>query len=92
MIKGYHPKKYSRKNTKKTLGEILFKEYKDIVWKRESELMNNNTNILPQDNIFINKIVYNKLSNPNLFSALNALGNDPERIKKLFINSKIDTT
>jgi hypothetical protein len=79
------------------LGEILFKEYRDITWKRESELennnnSNNNTSILPQDDIFINKIIYNKLSNPNLYSALNALSNNPERIKKLFINSKKDLT
>ena len=79
------------------MGEILFKEYRDITWKRESELennnnSNNNTSILPQDDIFINKIIYNKLSNPNLYSALNALSNNPERIKKLFINSKKDLT
>ena len=92
LIKGYHPNKYSKKNSKKTLGEIIFKEYKDIVWKRESESINNNIYILPQDNIFINKIIYNKLSNPNLYSAINALGNFPERIKKLFINSKKDST
>ena len=92
LIKGYHPNKYSKKNSKKTLGEIIFKEYKDIVWKRESELINNNLYILPQDNIFINKIIYNKLSNPNLYSAINALGNFPDRIKKLFINSKKDST
>ena len=92
LIKGYHSNKYPKKNTKKTLGETLFKEYRDIVWKRESESINNNINILPQDNIFTNKIIYNKLSNPNLFNALNALGNYPERIKKLFINSKKDTT
>ena len=96
LIKGYHPNKYGKKNTKKTLGEIIFKEYRDIIWKRESELLNsnsnNNTNIFPQDNIFINKIIYNKLSNPNFYSALNALGNYPERIKKLFINSKKDST
>ena len=92
LIKGYHPNKYSKKNSKKTLGEIIFKEYKDIVWKRESESINNNIYILPQDNIFINKIIYNKLSNPNLYSAINALGNFPDRIKKLFINSKKDST
>ena len=92
LIKGYHPNKYSKKNYRKTLGEIIFKEYKDIVWKRESESINNNIYILPQDNIFINKIIYNKLSNPNLYSAINALGNFPERIKKLFINSKKDST
>ena len=92
LIKGYHSNKYSKKNQPKTLGEILFKEYTDIDWKRESESINNNINILPQDNIFINKIVYSKLSNPNLFSAINALGNYPERIKKLFINTKKDTT
>jgi len=98
LIKGYHPNKYNKKNTKKTLGEILFKEYKEITWKRESEIINNNNNIngnmniFPQDNIFINKIIYNKLTNPNLYSALNALGANPERIKKLFINSKKDST
>ena len=97
LIKGYHHKKFRNKNAEKTLGEILFKEYRDITWKRESELennnnSNNNTSILPQDDIFINKIIYNKLSNPNLYSALNALSNNPERIKKLFINSKKDLT
>ena len=92
LIKRYQPNKYYKKNSKKTLGEIIFKEYKDIVWKRESESINNNIYILPQDNIFINKIIYNKLSNPNLYSAINALGNFPERIKKLFINSKKDST
>ena len=97
LIKGYHQKKISNKNAEKTLGEILFKEYRDITWKRESELennnnSNNNTNIFPQDDIFLNKIIYNKLSNPNLYSALNALSNNPERIKKLFINSKKDST
>ena len=97
LIKGYHQKKIRNKNAEKTLGEILFKEYRDITWKRESELennnnSNNNTNIFPQDDIFINKIIYNKLSNPNLYSALNALSNNPERIKKLFINSKKDST
>ena len=100
LIKGYHPSKSSKKNTDKIFGEILFKEYRDIIWKRESELQNNNSSnnsnsnnsIYPQDNVFINKIIYNKLSNPNLFSALNSLGNYPERIKKLFINSKKDAT
>ena len=92
LIKGYHSNKYSKKNQTKALGEILFKEYKDIVWKRESESINNNINILPQDNIFINKIIYSKLSNPNLFNAINAIGNYPERMKKLFINSKKDST
>ena len=92
LIKGYHSNKYSKKNQAKALGEILFKEYKDIVWKRESESINNNINILPQDNIFINKIIYSKLSNPNLFNAINAIGNYPERMKKLFINSKKDST
>ena len=99
LIKGYHPNKYSGKNEKKTLGEILFKEYKDITWKRESEIINNNnnnnyntTNIFPQDNIFMNKIIYNKLSNPNFYSALNALATNPERIKNLFVNSKRDST
>ena len=101
LIKGYHPNKYSGKNAKKTLSEILFKEYKDITWKRESEIINNNnnnnnnyntTNIFPQDNIFTNKIIYNKLSNPNFYSALNALATNPERIKNLFVNSKRDST
>ena len=97
LIKGYHQKKIRNKNAEKTLGEILFKEYRDITWKRESEQennnnSNNNTNIFPQDEIFLNKIIYNKLSNPNLYSALNALSNNPERIKKLFINSKKDST
>ena len=93
LIKGYHSNKYPRKNSKKTLGETIYKEYKDIIWKRESEsINNNNTNILPQDNIFTNKLIYNKLTNPNFFNALNALGNYPERIKKLFINTKKDTT
>ena len=97
LIKGYHQKKIRNKNAEKTLGEILFKEYRDITWKRESEQENNNnsnsnTNIFPQDEIFLNKIIYNKLSNPNLYSVLNALSNNPERIKKLFINSKKDST
>ena len=97
LIKGYHQKKIRNKNAEKTLGEILFKEYRDITWKRESEQennnnSNNNTNIFPQDEIFLNKIIYNKLSNPNLYSVLNALSNNPERIKKLFINSKKDST
>ena len=98
LIKGYHPKNFYKKNsnTKNSLGELLFKEYKDIVWKRESESINSinstNTNILPQDNIFTNKIIYSKLSNPNLFSAINALGAFPERLKKIFINSKKDET
>ena len=92
LIKGYHPKKFYKKYSKKSLGEILFKEYKDIIWKRESESINNNTNILPQDNIFTNKIIYNKLSNPNLYSAINALGNFPERIIKIFVNKKKDET
>ena len=103
LIKGYHPSKNPGKNAKKTLGEILFKEYKEIAWKRESEIINNNnnnansnnntnTNIFPQDNVFTNKIIYNKLSNPNLYSALNALATNPERIKNLFVNSKRDST
>ncbi len=103
LIKGYHPSKNHGKNAKKTLGEILFKEYKEIAWKRESEIINNNnnnansnnntnTNIFPQDNVFTNKIIYNKLSNPNLYSALNALATNPERIKNLFVNSKRDST
>ena len=98
LIKGYHPKNFYKKNssTKNYLGELLFKEYKDIVWKRESESINNinntNTNILPQDNIFTDKIIYSKLSNPNLYSAINALGAFPERIKKIFVNSKKDET
>ena len=95
LIKGYHPKKIFKKNSKKgsnTLSEVLFKEYKDIVWKRESDTINNIVSILPQDNIFTNRIIYSKLSNPNLFSAINALGNFPERIKKIFVNSKKDAT
>ena len=100
LIKGYHPSKSTNKKADKTFGEVLFKEYRDIIWKRESELQNNNANnnsnsnnsIYPQDNIFINRIIYNKLSNPNLYSALNSLGNYPERIKRLFINSKKDST
>ena len=100
LIKGYHPSKTTNKKADKDLGEVLFKEYRDIIWKRESELQSNNANnnsnnnnsIYPQDNIFINRIIYNKLSNPNLYSALNSLGNYPERLKKLFINSKKDST
>ena len=98
LIKGYHPKNFYKKNSniKNSLGELLFKEYKDIIWKRESESLNNinntNANILPQDNIFTNKIIYSKLSNPNLYSAINALGAFPERIKKIFVNSKKDET
>ena len=92
LIKGFHP----IKKNKKDLDNILLTDYKDISWKRDSELSNNNnnlnTNIFPLDNIFINKIIYNKLSNPNLFYALNILGENPENIKKLFLNNKKDST
>ena len=91
LIKGFHP----IKKNKKDLDNILLTDYKDISWKRDSELANNNnlnTNIFPLDNIFINKIIYNKLSNPNLFYALNILGENPENIKKLFLNNKKDST
>ena len=92
LIKGYHPTKTSKKD----LDEILLIDYKDISWKRDSELNSNNNNIntsiFPPDNIFINKIIYNKLSNPNLFYALNILGEDPDKIKKLFINNKKDSS
>ena len=91
LIKGFHP----IKNNKKDLDNILLTDYKDVSWKRDSELSNNNnlnTNIYPMDNIFMNKIVYNKLSNPNLFYALNILGDNPENIKKLFLNNKKDST
>ena len=91
LIKGYHP----IKKDKKELDDILLIDYKDISWKRDSELSNNNnlnTYIFPVDNLFINKIVYNKLSNPNLFYALNILGENPENIKKLFLSNKKDST
>ena len=91
LIKGYHP----IKKDKKELDDILLIDYKDISWKRDSELSNNNnlnTYIFPLDNLFINKIVYNKLSNPNLFYALNILGENPENIKKLFLSNKKDST
>ena len=92
LIKGYHPTKTSKKD----LDEILLIDYKDISWKRDSELNSNNNNIntsiFPPDNIFINRIIYNKLSNPNLFYALNILGEDPDKIKKLFINNKKDSS
>ena len=100
LIKGYHPidKSLNKKITKKTIGELILQDYKDISWKRDSETnnINNNpiisNNIFPQDNIFINRIIYNKLSNPNLYYALNILGANPNRIKKLFVNNKKDTT
>ena len=106
LIKGYQTKSKNEKNKNnfndKTLGEILLNNYKDISWKRESDFSYNNnsnpnnatsnTSIFPNDNIFINKIIYNKLSNPNLFYVLNILGSNPEHIKKLFINTKKDST
>ena len=95
LIKGYHPinKTKNKKIKANNIGEIILKDYKDISWKRDSELINNNiNNIFPQDNILINRIIYNKLSNPNLFYALNILGANPEKIKKLFINTKKDST
>ena len=97
LIKGYHPKnKPKNKIKKKTIGELILQDYKDISWKRDFDSPSNNpgvnNNIFPPDNIFINKIIYNKLSNPNLFYALNILGANPDRIKKLFINNKKDST
>jgi len=98
LVKGYHTqnKPKTKKITKKTIGEMLLKNYKDISWKRDYDLSNNNNNnnnsIFPPDNIFINRIIYNKLSNPNLFYALNILGANSDRIKKLFINNKKDSS
>ena len=97
LIKGYHPKNKSKnKIKKKTIGELILQDYKDISWKRDFDSPSNNpsvnNNIFPPDNIFINKIIYYKLSNPNLFYALNILGANPDRIKKLFINNKKDST
>ena len=97
LIKGYHPKnKPKNKIKKKTIGELILQDYKDISWKRDFDSPSNNpsvnNNIFPPDNLFINKIIYNKLSNPNLFYALNILGANPDRIKKLFINNKKDST
>ena len=92
LIKGYHPLNKNSKN----INEILLADYKDISWKRDIELSNPNNNInnniFPNDNIFLNKIIYNKLSNPNFYYALNILGSNPDRIKKLFINNKKDST
>ena len=89
LIKGFHP----IKKNKKDIDNILLTDYKDISWKRDSEISNNNnlnTNIFPLDNIFINKIIYNKLSNPNLFYALNILGENPYYINnyELSYNNK----
>ena len=84
-----------------SLGKILLNNYKDITWKRDSDSPNNNiinnnnantSSIFPSDNIFINKIIYDKLSNPNLFYVLNILGSNAENIKKIFINNKKDST
>ena len=95
LIKGYHPINKNKKINTDNIGEIILKDYKDISWKRDSELINNiviNNNIFPPDNILINRIIYNKLSNPNLIYALNILGANPEKIKRLFINTKKDST
>ena len=68
IIKGYHSpnKPKNKKITKKTIGELILRDYKDISWKRDSDSSNNNNNInnnniFPPDNIFINRIIYNKL-------------------------------
>ena len=98
LIKGYHSinKTKNKKINSENIGEIILKDYKDISWKRDSDLSNNNintnNNIFPPDNILYNRIIYNKLSNPNLFYALNILGANPDKIKKLFINTKKDST
>jgi hypothetical protein len=70
LVKGYHStnKPKTKKITKKTIGEMLLRDYKDISWKRDYDLSNNNNtnnnintnSIFPPDNIFINRIIYNK--------------------------------
>ena len=82
-------KGYKKQNSKNNLNFDFLKEYKNITWKRESEI-NDFDKIFPRDNILLNQIVASKASNPNLISVLNAISNDCERIKKLFIQDKKD--
>ena len=83
LIKGY---KSSSKNNK---NKIPLEKYKNIIWKRESELnFFPETNIFPKNGIFLNSknIVKGPYTNNNFLSAIIALTRYPELIKKLFLS------
>ena len=66
----------------------LQKKWKNIKWKRQSELLNF-TSIFP-DEIESSDIQPNIFSNPNFISVISALAEYPERIEKLFLSNEIN--
>ena len=85
LIKGY---KYPQKNEK---NKIPLDKYKNIIWKRESEL-----NFFPETNIFpkngnisnTKNISQGPYTNNNFLSAIIAMSQYPKLIKKLFLSDK----
>ena len=82
-------KGYKKSNSKKISNFNFLMEYKNIIWKRESEIADFDK-IFPRDNILLNQIMASNASNPNFISVINAISADSERIKKLFIQDKKD--
>ena len=83
LIKGYKSPSKNEKN------KISLEKYKNIIWKRESELnFFPETNIFPKNGIFLNSknIINGPYTNNNFLSAIIAMARYPELIKKLFLS------
>ena len=64
-------------------------KYRDIMWKRESELhFFQDTEIFPKNGIFSKNIVQGPYTNNNFLSAILALSKYPKIIRNLFLTEK----
>ena len=63
------------------------KKYKNVVWKRESEI-SDFPDIFPKNGILAQDIISGKYTNENFLSAIGALAEFPKIIKNLFISEK----
>ena len=85
LIKGYKKNIFNQKN------KISLEKYKNIIWKRESELnFFPETNIFPKNGSFSNSksICQGPYTNYKFLSAIIAMSRYPKIIKKLFLSEK----
>ena len=81
---------FLQKDTKKFLSQLSLRNKDRYSWKRLSEIYNlKDLNIITNSKILSHDVIQGELGDCYFLSVLSALGENPERIKKLFPKSKI---